>query len=294
MISIVTSYYNRKQIFIRTLNSIKSQLDIYKNPLEVIVVDDGSDAEERLEDLVVEFPFLKIVRLEKENKWYKNSCIPFNIGFRHAKGEKIIFQNPECFHYGNILEFVENNLQESVYLSFACYSLGIESTDNFENLIREPLSLKNLMEKNNQGYIGDGLDCWYNHSVIRPAGYHFCCAITKRDLYDLGGFDERFAQGVAYDDNEILYRIKLKGMKIEIIDTPIVFHQNHYQKPSSLNNVSLMDKKSKKLRHQLVERNRIFFEEITQKTPSWKVNILDSIVEDKDDLKSKILNFFRQ
>ena len=43
MISIVTSYYNRKQIFIRTLNSIKSQLDIYKNPLEVIVVDDGSD-----------------------------------------------------------------------------------------------------------------------------------------------------------------------------------------------------------------------------------------------------------
>ena len=79
MISIVTSYYNRKQIFIRTLNSIKSQLDIYKNPLEVIVVDDGSDAEERLEDLVVEFPFLKIVRLEKENKWYKNSCIPFNI-----------------------------------------------------------------------------------------------------------------------------------------------------------------------------------------------------------------------
>lgn len=50
------------------------------------------------------------------------------------------------------------------------------------------------MDDNNVGYIGDGLDCWYNHSVTNPKGYHFCSAITRKNLYDLGGFDERFAR----------------------------------------------------------------------------------------------------
>ena len=57
MISIVTAYYNRKQLFINTLKSIKAQNSTYL--LEVIAVDDGSEETERLEDLVSEFPFLK-------------------------------------------------------------------------------------------------------------------------------------------------------------------------------------------------------------------------------------------
>ena len=63
MISIVTAYYNRKQLFIETLKSIKAQNSNYL--LEVIAVDDGSEETERLEDLVSEFPFLKVIRLEK-------------------------------------------------------------------------------------------------------------------------------------------------------------------------------------------------------------------------------------
>ena len=60
MISIVTAYYNRKQLFINTLKSIKAQNSTYL--LEVIAVDDGSEETERLEDLVSEFPFLKVIR----------------------------------------------------------------------------------------------------------------------------------------------------------------------------------------------------------------------------------------
>lgn len=61
-ISIVTAYHNRKQLFYNTLKSIsKSSV----KDIEVIVVDDGSNEEHRLEDLTQEFPYLKIIRLEK-------------------------------------------------------------------------------------------------------------------------------------------------------------------------------------------------------------------------------------
>ncbi len=60
MISVVTAYYNRKKLFTRTL---KSMLPYYgKIDFEVIVVDDGSDEAERLEDLQTDFPFLIVIR----------------------------------------------------------------------------------------------------------------------------------------------------------------------------------------------------------------------------------------
>ena len=93
---------------------------------------------ERLEDLTEKYPFLKVIRLEKEDKWYFNSCIPFNIGFKEAKGDIIILQNPECLHYGNIINFVQNHLNDNNYLSFACFSLGIESTHNLDTLLQHP------------------------------------------------------------------------------------------------------------------------------------------------------------
>lgn len=120
-ISIVTAYYNRKKLFERTLNSINETE--YQGVFEVIAVDDGSDEDERLEDLKNKYPFLKIIRLEPEQKWYNNSCIPFNLGFKEAKGDKIIIQNPECYHFNDILKYVGANLQKDDYLSFGCFAL---------------------------------------------------------------------------------------------------------------------------------------------------------------------------
>ena len=55
MISIVTAYHNRKDLFINTLKTI----DKFKgnNEIEVIAVDDCSTEEHRIEDLVNIFPF---------------------------------------------------------------------------------------------------------------------------------------------------------------------------------------------------------------------------------------------
>lgn len=287
MISIITAYYNRKTLFINTLISIKKQL-INLTEIEVIAVDDASENDERLEDIIPEFPFLKIIRLEKENKWYRNSCIPFNIGFKEAKGDIIIFQNPECLHFGNILSYTIENLTEKNYLSFGCYSLSEEPTNTITSLIKTPDKITEHINNHNSIVLGDGQDGWYNHSIHRPVGYHFCCAITRNNLYDLGGFDERYALGVAYDDDEFLHRVKLKGLKVKIIDDVIVLHQNHYDRIAALNNEKKLTENQKKIRLELLERNKILLENVTKFNYSWRVGVLHPY-KSKKSFKKKFL-----
>lgn len=266
MISIVTAYYNRKKLFVRTLKSIQSQNFI--GDFEFIAVDDGSREEERLEDLTKEFPFLKVIRLDPEKKWYKNSCIPFNIGFREAKGDKIIIQNPECYHYSPILQYVEDHLRENTYLSFGCFSLGKEETDNFTKL-NIAKGIEDVINKHNYRFPMDGMNGWYNHSVYRSNAYHFCTAILQSDLQDLGGFDERYARGVGMDDDEFIYRVKLKGMNISFVDNILVLHQNHYI--IDYNNLEKVhDEKAK-----LYAYNKKLFTHVTKYSNTWRAGLIE-------------------
>ena len=73
----------------------------------------------------------------------------------------------------------------------------------------------------------NSLYSWYNHSQFRQAEYHFLSCMTRKDLYDLGGFDEAFANGLGFDDNEFITRIKRKKMDRIIIDSPFCIHQYH-------------------------------------------------------------------
>ena len=102
MVSIVTAYNNRWNLFEFTLRTI--QKSKYTD-FELVVVDDCSSEEHRLEEKLKQYDFpITLVRLEKENKFYTNPCIPFNIGFSYAKGDVVLLQNPECFHMGQVLQ----------------------------------------------------------------------------------------------------------------------------------------------------------------------------------------------
>jgi len=267
MISVVTAYYNRKKLFQRTLNSMMPYYG--KVDFEVIVVDDGSDELERLEDLQTDFPFLRVIRLEKENKWYKNPCIPFNIGFSEIKGDKVIIQNPECYHFGSILEYVDAHLKENDYLSFGCFSLDKLNTDD-DTLFFDKNNINTLIEKNNRSFTTDGDLGWYNHSTIRPEAFHFCSALMSADLFDLGGFDERYAKGVGFDDDELIWRIKRKKMNIRFVDSEIVLHQNHYIVPRNIIEAN-------KKRFENYKRNQRLFEDITKCNHPFRVNYIENL-----------------
>lgn len=265
MISVVTAYFNRRKLLIRTLESMNSNYGTID--FEFIVVDDGSEEEERLEDLQQIYPFLSVIRLEKSDKWYSNPCIPFNRGFEEAKGDKIILQNPECYHFDNILEYVDQHLKKNDYISFGCYSLDKKNTDD-DALFFDRDNVVSLIENNAHIVQTDGGLGWYNHSRYRPSSYHFCTAMMTSDLVDLGGFDPRYALGHGYDDDEFIFRVKQKRMHIKFVDTKKVIHQNHYVKQISV------DEQKEKYINEKAARNKSIFNNITKNSFHYRANFL--------------------
>ena len=230
-ISLVAAYHDRRPQLIRTLRSIA--VSHVKN-IEFIAVDDGSSAAHRLEDLPALFGFpLRIIRLDPDRKWYWNPCVPFNVGIRAARVSIVVLQNPDCIHAGDVLAHVTTHLGLGDYLSYACYSLDKERTGRLDGI---PLASADfhgaiadrVLPLPAVAAASDGALGWYNHSLLRPAGYHFLSATYKQNMDDLNGFDERYAHGIGYDDDEILARIRRKGMTVRIIDEPCVLHQWHY------------------------------------------------------------------
>jgi len=248
-ISIVTAYFNRKNLFLKTLESISST---NHDDFELIVVDDGSDEEHKLDDILQSHNFLKLIRLNKEDKWYVNSCIPFNIGLKEAKGDIIILQNPECYHVGDIISHAANNLKYNEYFSYGCYSLDQRTTEQNNNYM--------FLEPNQRGASINGDLAWYNHSTYRPTGYHFTSAIHHDKLRILNGFDERYSMGYEYDDNEFLHRVK-KICNFKYIDKPYVLHQYHGDSSKKPNFTELSNK------------NRNLFLNVTCKENLITVNI---------------------
>jgi GT2 family glycosyltransferase len=224
MISIVTSYYNRKEQFYRTLKSI-AQSSI--KDIELIAVDDGSQLNQRIEEFLKEFLFLKIIRIEPKDKWYVNPCIPFNVGIRAAIGDVIVLQNPECVHVGDVLAYINKNVDDSKYVTISAYALGEQESKQLSKCL-ENGALVEFFKSLPKYTINEGNpNGWYNHSIHRPEYFHFCAAMTKKNMDLLNGFDERYAKGIACDDAEFVIRIDRLGLKKIIVDEVSVIHQWH-------------------------------------------------------------------
>jgi hypothetical protein len=126
-ISIIMTYYNRKEQIIMTLNQFQL-LNYDKYNIEIIIVDDLSNNDNDLKDIIKKYNFyIKLIKL-KNKKWI-NSCIPNNIGLSHSTGDIIILQNAEIFHCDDLIK-------QSIYLldnDEKYYTFPVFSSPSFEH-----------------------------------------------------------------------------------------------------------------------------------------------------------------
>jgi hypothetical protein len=258
-ISIVMAYYNRKEQLNRTLQSIKKSL-FDKKKLEIIIVNDCSLDEHNIDDFIKKYKSLniKIINIKKEEKIWFNSSIPYNIGLNNVKYDKILIQNPESYHVGDILTDLNERLTKYSYINYACYSISKKeyNENNYDKI--------NYLNEKNKFICESG---WYNHFNINPTCYHYASAIFTENIFKLNGFDEIYKDGIGWDDNELLFRIKRLGLNIKLTNKPFVLHQWH---ESNFHYNDLSPKEEIEEKNNLFYKNRDLFINHTIKKNIYK------------------------
>jgi len=221
-LSVVITYHNRPNQFRLSLKSILEQCD---PDLELIVVDDASDegleARKVLNELGVE---ATLVEVTKEEKYWINPSVPYNMGFAEVTGDIVVIQNAESVHVGPVLHDMRSRVGSGNYVVAPCYSSTKAEYERMAQISIGNVSgqVKSIVEPFNQ-------DQWYHHPSVFPKWYHFCAGITTKNLQRLGGFNEAYALGYCFEDNDFLLRIR-KKLRVSIDSTTgglYVVHQWH-------------------------------------------------------------------
>jgi glycosyltransferase involved in cell wall biosynthesis len=223
-LSIVMTYHNRPDQLHLTLRSIFAQ----EQDVEIIIVDDASDeglgARTVLEGFQLDGLEIKVLEISKEEKNWINPSVPYNRGFEEITGDVVVIQNAECAHVGPVLQQMRSRVKDVNYVVCPCYS----STESEFNQFK-------FLSTGNPGPEIDSIvtphkeSQWYHHPDIFPKWYHFCSGITLKNLERLGGFNEAFAFGYCFEDNDFLLRIR-KKLKLSLESTDhnsYVVHQWH-------------------------------------------------------------------
>jgi GT2 family glycosyltransferase len=266
-ISVVMPYFERKSQLLLTLRSIEKSA---QDSVEIIIVDDGSSSEPLdIDQINCRYP-VKLIRIEPEDKkWAKNPSVAYNIGIDRAAGSIVVIQSPECLHCSDILTHAATNDLRSYY-SYSCYGVGRENYDSIKQHLSDVDHLDKIdyyrqlgvklapmlrMEKTGSNTVADESGCWFNHPLYKPCAYNFVAAISRRYLDQLGGFDERLANGIAYDDDDFLRRVRQVGIPVLIVppENAWCLHQPH-ARPTETDFVKLS------------ESNKILYSQIKQET----------------------------
>ena len=202
LLSIVSPYYNRRPLLFNTLDSIVHFQEAY--PIETIIVDDGSNAENSINDVVSLYPTLNINLIVLPQSQWKTPTDSYNTGFNAVKGDAIMINSSECVHKGDAIGYVFDNFQPNDYLVFSAY-MGAEDTGVI--------------------MVDDRTKYGVHSSIGNFIPY--CAVISTENMERLSGYDERFGRGVGFDDYDFQDRVNNLGLDMKVIDHPFVYHQWH-------------------------------------------------------------------
>jgi len=194
LVSVIIPCYNEEETIGGCIESLLAQS--YKS-LEIIVVDDAST------DKTPEIVGMYQVRFLRLNK-NKGAVFARNFGFKHARGDIIVFCEADAFCPPKYIEKLVEPLLKGADASISCPRRIL----NKRGLISE------YIEK--RFYIA----CELTKASKRPIMGAW--AFRREVLEDVGLFDENLRVG---EDRDLVERLKRKGYKITVVFGNEWFHK---------------------------------------------------------------------
>jgi len=257
IISIVMTAFNRSIQTYFTLQTIQNSS--YKN-IQLIIVDD-SDIDPIKKDVLEKYPFyIDYININRKNKNWINPVVNYNIGFQYIMGNKVVIQNAEVCHIGDVLRYMGTQMiADNYYVCDVRASKSISTNDAIYQYNTNTIDIYNSNEL---------FGIWYQGRE-RNLNYHFLTGMNIGTFNKIKNFSYDYSMGLSYDDNDFL--LKVISNKIQVKN---LFHDEFYFGGIHLWHTSNIKKNRKKIQNNqnIFERKKDFY----SKTNKY-IDIIDII-----------------
>lgn len=214
-LSVITVNYRGTEDTIACLCALRDELDYPADKLELICVDNASDA-----DSAARLGALNEVRLitSEENLGFAAGC---NLGAGSANGRVLAFLNNDAEpHPDWARQAVQVLRQQPDVGAVACKVLDREGTHI--DFVDGGLTWFGMGYKRHAGEPDDG-----RHDEPRDVLFGTGAALFVRaELFtSLGGFDERYF--MFYEDVDLGWRLNLRGWRVRYEPSSVAYHRHH-------------------------------------------------------------------
>ena len=224
-ISIVMTASDRtKQLYFTLLTIQKS---VNKN-IHLVIVDDSPTDPVNKEVLEKTGLFIDLVEIDRSKKFWVNPCVNYNIGFSFIKGNRVVIQNSEVCHVGDVLDSIADIYNDAYYVFDVLSSKGFAENErmygNVDYLTVDILSQSwaECADDPRQSVICPELfDLWFQHHKFNPREYHFLTFTSRKTLEKIGGFNIDYAFAVAFDDDDFILRLFNANVQIVNINSKV-------------------------------------------------------------------------
>lgn len=265
-LSIIIVSYNTKDLLLDCISSIHTT--IKKTPYEIIVVDNASTdkTSKELENKKSDFKNMKLIQNEENEGFSKAN----NRGVKIAKGEYILFLNPDMIMYEHTIDGMIKYMEEhkdvgaaTCFLELTDGTLDDATHRGFPtpwNSFTHFSGLSKVFKKSKSiaGYSLGHEDLTKTHEIDALAGAFM---VVPRSAGDEAGWwdEDYFWYG---EDIDFCYKLKLAGWKIMFVPK---YRALHYKGASggikkSTQNITVADSNTRKKAQQArFEAMRIFY-----------------------------------
>lgn len=207
---IMTSSNRSNQVYYTFFTFLHS---VFKD-IHIVLVDD-SDIDCVDINILKRFPYIiDFVKINRNAKFWINPCVNYNLAFKYIKGDKIILQNSEVCHVGDIFTYVNTHINnDDEYHVFDVKASANYPMNNYLYDIHDPLEI--------DIFNFDLFSQWYQHTKHSNRQLHFLVSFTRATFEKFKGFSYDYAFSADYDDDDLLLRIKSKNIKIISVDNEI-------------------------------------------------------------------------
>jgi len=202
-ISIIMTASNRSKQTYFTLKTIQNSL--FKS-IHIVLVDD-SDIDPIKKEELEKYPFyIDFIKIRRENKIWINPVVNYNIGFQYIKGTKIVIQNAEVCHIGDVLLYMGTQMIDNNY--YVCDVRSSKSLDTNNSIYENNTNTIDIYKSN------ELFGIWYQ-SNERLLNYHFLSGMTIDTFNKIKNFSYDYTMGISYDDDDFLLKININNIKIK-------------------------------------------------------------------------------